>query len=198
MAGIDKTYVKTWQEYQDLVNWLEQNQFKCPNGDVIGICHYGWSKEDFDGERERPVLNTTQEEDYFLIKYCPLQFVQDRMKEVYDEEDYNSVKNGTSPYDTFTKEGRLGTGKIKLKKLRGRGKKYKYLYWTESLSYGLRYCTETNKWLWPYELGNWNTSTADRCHSIKALIRQIRKWQLPKGTGLRIYCGTNIWLAEVK
>ena len=80
MAGIDKTYVKTWQEYQDLVNWLEQNQFKCPNGDIIEIPHYGWSKEDFDGERERPVLNTTQEEDYFLIKYCPLQFVQDRMK----------------------------------------------------------------------------------------------------------------------
>ena len=198
MAGIDKTYVKTWQEYQDLVNWLEQNQFKCPNGDIIEIPHYGWSKEDFDGERERPVLNTTQEEDYFLIKYCPLKFVQDRMKEVYDEEYYNSVKNGTSPYDTFTKEGRLGDGKVKLQKIRGRGKKSKYLYWTDSSSYGLRFSEETNKWLWPYELGNWNTSTADKCHSIKALIRQIRKWQLPKGTGLRIVGGTNLWLAKVK
>ena len=198
MAAIDKTYAKTWQEYQDLVNWVEHNKFICPNGDVLEMCHYGWSKQDFDGETERPVLNTTQEQDYFIIKYCPLQFVQDRMKEVYDEEYYNSVKNGTSPYDVFSKEGKLGTGKIKLQKLRGRGKKYKYVYWTQSLSYGLRYYDETNKWLWPNELGNWNTNTADRCHSIKALIRQIRKWQLPKGTGLTLDCGTNSWLAEVK
>lgn len=57
MAGIDKTYTSSWEEYSSLVEWCKDKSFVLKNGDVIRPIKYiyKWEEEDFDGEREIPV-----------------------------------------------------------------------------------------------------------------------------------------------
>jgi len=197
MAAIDKTYTSSWEEYQEVVNWAKEHNFTCPNGMVIEPIKrvYKWDKEDFrDPERKLPILNTSHTLDYFLIKYCPLRVVQDRMKEIYGIDEYNAIKTGISWFDTFVRP-EAGT-KVKMiqdSKYRNRkpfsaysslhNRKYVRVlvdvrYNSESLWYNEDYDT----FLFPYELGIATCSCAvPKCKSIKAIIRKIRKWNLPKG-----------------
>lgn len=201
MAGIDKTYTSSWEEYQELINWAKNTQFNCPNGIIINPINYIYerNKESFNG-REIPVINSSQSLDYFLIKYCPIQFVQDRMKEVYDDEYYNSIKNGTSEYDTFIRpESGTKIKMIKDSKFHNRkffsfynnrfNKKLVYInievqYNNESLWYNEDFDT----FILNNELGYWTCNSADiKCKSIKAVVRKIKKWKLPKGAIVTVF-----------
>lgn len=99
MAAIEKTYTKDWEEYNSLRFWAQGKEFVCPNGRVLRPSEYlyEWNMEDFKGQ-ELPIMHTPQVLDYFLIKYCPLEFVQKRMKEVYRSW-YDEVITGESDYD---------------------------------------------------------------------------------------------------
>lgn len=98
MAGIDKTYTSSWDDYVALIEWISKNnktyKFEWTGGDKASVsdCLYEYKQEDFDG-RVWPVLNTPYVADKHLIRKCPLQFVQDRMKEVYGEEEYLRIKS---------------------------------------------------------------------------------------------------------
>ena len=85
MAGIDKTYTSSWEEYSSLVEWCKDKSFVLKNGDVVRPSRYiyKWQKEDFDGEREIPVWNTPTYLDIWLIRNCPIEFIQERLKEQY-------------------------------------------------------------------------------------------------------------------
>jgi hypothetical protein len=111
MAAIDKTYTDSWRNYCNLKEWASKSKFICPDGTIVDISKsvYGWLEErEFGKGRFLPVMSTSWVSDYYLIKYCPLDFVQKRMIEVYNEEFVQSVNNGKSEYDFFTKEGRYG------------------------------------------------------------------------------------------
>lgn len=201
MAAIDKTYAHTWEEYVSLVKWAKNTKFICPNGMTLSPMGYiyEWSKETYeesynsfkekylDFEFEFPVMNTSNAIDYFIIKECPLKFVQDRMKEVYSDEYIQSVLNGTSDYDTY-KRGPIGTKVkvIKYPKFGNKGKlceKKRGMKFIEVLGPNMRYNTEYDYWLSDSELGWYNCSMCNKkINSTKAMIRQIRKWKLPKGT----------------
>lgn len=197
MAALDKTYTDKWSEYQDIQNWAIGKIFIMPNGSKLNINRSVfkiWKKEDFNGE-ERPVMNTSWVEDYYLIKYCPLKFVQDRLKSVYDKEYYESVLNGTSDYDTFTKEGKYGT-RIRVIQYPANefGKHNKAINcgtWDVDLEepkeyHFMTYFDKENIWAWPDELvetqGDWVSSCCMRYKTIKAIRKAILKWKLPKGT----------------
>jgi hypothetical protein len=161
--------------------------------------------EELNNCRSILVMNTSGVEDYYLIKYCNIPFVQSRMKSVYSKEDYESIKNGTSKFDTFNRDSIAGT-RVKCiresefgKKdflYKRKGRKFKSDYWIEvtNKEHWLSYNEQFDHWvICGKELMN-NDSNA--CHkpikSRKALIRQIRKWKLPKGTIVRwsgCYCG---------
>lgn len=102
MAAIDKTYVSSYEDYRRIVNWARTAEFVCPNGEklsVIDYCYHTDKSEDEVREMIRksnaiPVMNTPIRLDYFLIKYCPIELVQERMKDVYDDGFYDTVKNG--------------------------------------------------------------------------------------------------------
>lgn len=102
MAAIDKTYTDKWSDYEALVNWAKDKVFVAKNGIKLQPLDYiyEWNKEDWPN-KSVPVMNTPESLDYFLVKECPLQFVQDRMKEVYGNEWYEEVKEGMSYYDSI-------------------------------------------------------------------------------------------------
>jgi hypothetical protein len=97
MAGIDKTYTASWDEYCQLLKWARAQKVSFKSdwpGERYTIegCIYERDESDFGG-REVPVMNTPCMVDRYLIRKCPLEFVQIRMKEVYGEEDYLRYKN---------------------------------------------------------------------------------------------------------
>ena len=120
MAAIDKTYTSSWKDYMSLVEWCKDKSFVLKNGDVIRPSNYiyKWQEEEFDGEHERPVWNTPVYLDIWLIRNCPIEFIQERLKEQYgggwsktaftehnDDDMYYKILTHTSPYDTFQRNG---------------------------------------------------------------------------------------------
>lgn len=219
MAAIDKTYVNNWKDYCDIVEWAKNKVYVCPNGTKLHVkndCYDGWTEESFKDGKFLPVLNTSHSMDYFLIKDCPFEVVQETMKFAYGDEFYNSVKNGTSGYDLFTKEGKQGSGRLKRLyrhrfsntnfpyPFRNRnGYKFKskfsvevHMPSTDGRRYGttLWYSDKIDNFLWNDELGEWTCNCVHCCRSIKALVRKIRKWKLPKGA---IVTARGRWIGEI-
>lgn len=89
MAAIDKTFTKSWDEYCQLKEWAKKKSLLKGREGVEATnllnCIYDHNESDFN-EREIAVMNTDYEVDVYLIRKCPLKFVQDRMKEVYQGE----------------------------------------------------------------------------------------------------------------
>lgn len=192
MAAIDKTYTNNFNEYQEFLNWAKTTTFTCPNGTKIYVYNYVydfWTKEDFD-EAPRPIMCSSFSLDYFLIKYCPFKFVQDRMLEVCGEEYYNSVKNGTSEYDKF-KYPEIGT-KFKIVRnslFNHKNYLYKFRHHTNKFIFSIElddvtlwYNKELKRYLMTYELGEYGASALRKAKTIKALIRVLRKLKLPKNS----------------
>lgn len=196
MAAIDKIYVRHYKDYITFLNWAKHKIYKCPNGMLIKVydyCYTSWTEENF-LETARPIANTPIALDYFLIKDCPFNFIQDNLRYMYDDEYYNSIKNNTSDYDNFSKNGKIGT-KVILKRI---GKySYKDYIWPRKInnkkywncvtiqitnSTDLTFNDKLSIWLWPNELGIANTDTAYTSNSIKSAIRHLIKWKLPIGT----------------
>ena len=196
MAGIDKTYTSSWLEYQALVDWARKTVFICPDGTKLRPIDYiyrYWKEENFNGN-EIPVMNTSNVCDYFLIKYCPLGFVQERMSEVYSAEYIQSIKDGVSAFDTFSKEGKYGIKYRLIKQPKKPNRCNRTLgYWfVQLLSPFIHYCEAENRWIWPDELTETRGWVSNTCHKFKtrrAIERHIRKWKLPKGTIVEVSGG---------
>lgn len=190
MAIIDKTYAKTWEEFESLVEWAKDKEFICPNGMKLYPINYiyEYNKDYYEISYEFPVMNTPKYMDYFLIKECPLDFVQNRMKEVYDGDYIRNVLNGNSEFDTYKRDIGTKVKIIKYSKFGNKGKlceKKKRMKFIEVdyLHCGLYYNEVYDYWISLDELGYY---TSNVCHkninSTKAMIRQIKKWKLPKGS----------------
>lgn len=206
MAAIDKTYISNWEDYIAIKEWCDKNEFICPNGMKIKIYPYEWTKEDFEEsvrnslDNDVPVLNTSNTQDYFLIKHCPITVVQNRMIGCYGKEYVDSVKNGTSVFDTFVRPAKISRIRLVHKpKFYEPSRYFRNNRWIQdkySVSVKLPdgyedgyawYNEDYNQWLLPNELGYLTISSAIlKCKTWKALIRQIRKWHLPVGSKIRV------------
>lgn len=211
MACIDNTYVDSYQQVLDFVNWAKDKNFVY-NGYTFNPLKWLYYtiedyKEHFETQTTEMVLfSTSKSQDYVLIKHCPLDFIQEQLKHKYDIEYYYSIKNGTSIFDTFNrndisgqkvkciKETKFGNKRFHYKS-RKRGKRSPLRYWVELRhpDYFLDYEENIDKWLISgYELFN-PYCMSSVCHkkikTRKALIRNIRKWNLPKGSIIR-------WMGE--
>lgn len=200
MAAIDKTYVSTWEEYNEYVNWAKDKVFVCPNGTEIRPIDYvyGYGYEFFDGETGRLLHNAPTSLDYFLIRECPIALIQNTLKWQYSEEFYEAVKNGTSEYDTFSKEGKYGN-KLKLVRKGHMAFEKPIKFYNRFLKKHMKgifevevsspegklmwYSSKINSFLWEDELGIKTSSCGTfHCHSVKALKRKLMKMNLPKGS----------------
>lgn len=200
MAGIDKTYTRSWEEYKSLVEWCKGKSFTLKNGDVIRPSRfiYKWDKECFDGENSLPVWNTPTYLDIWLIRNCPLGFIQDRLKEQYgggwsketftdhnDEDMYHQILHYRSPYDV----GRCkGSHKFYIKYKENHKFKDDDLYWwVNVINDGWWYNEKHNMWYHDDEALPITCNNAHFRGNIgkRKLARLIKRWNLPKGTQIR-------------
>lgn len=209
MAAIDKTYVRTWKDWKEITDWMKSFGRKLPNGSILrgeNFLYYpDATKEEIEDwlreQKEIPVINTSWTMDYFLIKECPLEVVQNRMQNVYSKEEYEAIKNGISEYDKFVRP--VGGKHLKLIKKPKYWNPSKYL-WNGKIckdrfvvdidlpkEYGDGYSwyyEENDYWSMPPELiaGGFMSSAVVCCKTHKALMRKILKWNLPVGTKVKV------------
>lgn len=212
MAGIDKTYVSNYEDWKEITEYMKNAVFTCPNGiklEGINYLYYPDIKQEeveewLSKRKSIPVMNTTCSVDYFLIKYCPIKVVQDRMNEVYNEDYIEAIKNGTSEYDTFVRpKGGKHVSIIEKPKQRYTYKWFNdYLNRYRNTGYAVtllypepfeeawqQYNEDYDKFILPNELGYWTVSGSfieTGCKSLKALIRKVIKWNLPISTKILV------------
>ena len=207
MAGIDKTYIKTVKEYRELYEWCKSvGTVTDDYGNRIIPMDYlipeseenvsEWLKSLGD-DAEIPIWNTDCIFDLYLIRYCPIKFVQDRMNEVYDEKYIQSVKNKTSVYDTFQRNG-VKNPHYKIVYSKGGKIKSKWQYWHIEITLddiSLDYDEDEDKWRHYaeafYGKHGYPTMYFSGRLDKKKLHRWIKKWNLPKGSIVQLYCFDN-------
>lgn len=193
MAGIDKTYTDSYEEYIKFKRWASEqvviffDGFKKCIGDYV---FDWWEEEDF--TQERPIMNTPNWVDIYLIQNCPFEFIQKRMKDVYSKETYSEFKNKDFPVKL--PEDYKQNRKIVIKRIKGvtefpiHNKPYspnKIGWFLEPVSYDWEYNKESKKWV---HTSMYYPTNACISHpkTVKAMIRQLRKQYLPSRLKFRL------------
>ena len=191
MASIDKTYLR-YEDYLTLKNWCENTQLIYDNGKIGSPMDFLFLyDEPYEGKA--PVWNTPKSFDRWLYHNCPLSFIQERLKEQYN-----------NPEEYFNKElpnPELGSHYTQLTKPKYNWRDDKY--WMidviqatlndESYWY---YGFDTHMWypnyiLMPPEMQSSRASIKNL--TKRKLNRLIKKWRLPIGTILNI---SNMWIGS--
>ena len=168
---------------------------------------------EFDAEKffDVGLWNTPTYVDIWLIRNCPFDFIQDRLKEQYgggwsketftnhnDEDMYIQIKNHTSIYDRYQRNGLGEKAKVKFYDYKkGNLLRDKKLVWfvevnpawyknkriTENIPFW-NYNETDNMWYCDEEAMPWTSSMATFHGALtkKNIINLIKKWNLPKDT----------------
>ena len=238
MSYIDKTYIVDYQQFTEVRDWCKGKIVETDNGlkyhaenflidkDMTEDYFNNWKKEVIEnrmrnyGETyeeayknaEIPLWNTPFYFDRWLIKNCPIQFIQDRLKYQYDYE-YEQIKNGTSVYDTYKRNGLGKNFHYKVICKPNWKPRYKFTYvdrfgndtcykenrkpwWlitiddtktVNPVSWWVN--TEHNYWTCSEEGLPFNSNMMDikrKNLNIHAIIRMIKKWDLPEGSQVKV------------
>lgn len=196
MASIDKIYVNNWKDFCEVRDYFMNTEFVGINGTKCVLKNYMYDVENitedfFDGKREVAVTNTPCKVDYYLAMYCTVKAVQE-----YLDNAYNGDWRYVSYWNDYLTFKRNPGSKIKIIKYPKFGKINKAL--NQRFGWHIRvitpdgkghnsypeYYSDTNQWIYDYELEFPIDKSCGLCNykTIKSLIRNIRKWKLPKGS----------------
>ena len=107
MANIDNTYVKSYKEYKEILDWCKSIGIIIDDYDNK-IQPYSWlyytnlTENDFsknENNKQYIIWNTTLIQDLYLIRHCPCKIIQKRMREVYSPDYIKDVLNFNTKYD---------------------------------------------------------------------------------------------------
>lgn len=207
MAGIDKTYAKTWDEYKEVLDWCKSVGIVT---DEYGnrLYPYSWlyntqltetdfGKDELGNDKWCTIWNTGSIQDLYIIRHCPCKVVQERMREVYHADYIQDVLDFNTEYDKFKRPENKDPHFTIMWKKRPKYKTKKvswsiYAYGENGKLY--EFDTPTfdeyeDRWLFPYD--TYYTEDYDYTKYFKGALtnrriyRKLRKWGLPKGTKLR-------------
>lgn len=208
MAAIDKTYLKTWNEYTTLYLWCKDagevtddwgNKFR-PLDYLRDYSYNEWMEYSENETDEVVVWNTPKYLDIYLIRYCPLIFIQERLKEQYGEgwsknafcttqNTYDEILNRTSTYDTYQRNG-VKNPKFNWDLVQSMKGVKNLSWWVRIDGYDWDYDEVANYWWHSDEVyhpkSDWisNVAIINGKLTKRKLARILRKWNLPKGTKL--------------
>lgn len=230
MAAIDKTYISEWEVFDKVRNWAKDKIIELKNGDKISLINYMYypylTKEDWDnmeqlykakypdGEFDVVLWNTPHYVDVWLIKNCPFQEIQDALKEQYgggwsklaftnhnDQDMYEQIKNGTSIYDTYQRNGLGKKSKVKFFGFTGKWfRDNECIWWISVNPYWIKgrspnlptywYNEDKDYWSVDEELLPITSNYAHRRGTLtkKNVVNLVKKWNFPKGTIVHFEC----------
>lgn len=163
----------------------------------------------FDHVSGIPVWNTPRYLDIWLIRNCPFDFIQDRLKEQYgggwsketftnpDEDNmYLQIKNKTSCYDTYKRNGLGKNIRINKKLFPVFRSRYIYsIFTTITVDFlddnFVWYYSGNDYWASHNDLKNniGNSSSHYHYHGYmkpKTIFRKLQKWNLPEGSKVHV------------
>lgn len=192
MAAIDKIYITSIEQYREYKKWCDSVPYQ---RDSIGnlwhpseFLYSGTEREYIIGliySKELPICNNPVYVDVFLIRNCPIEFIQNRLKEQYGDE-YDCILNHTSTYDTYNPVISTKFKVVKKPPFNFRNENC----WTvdvNSRDAYWRYSSEKHCWKSNFDLCYCDSSCA--CFkniSLRKIKRLIKKWRLPVGTTIKI------------
>jgi len=201
-----------WDEMHDASIKYAEEHYNTP--EHIASCKelYGDDWE-FNAENYFDVIlwNTPIYVDIWLIRNCPFEEIQNRLKEQYSggwsktaftdhNEDnlYEQIKNRTSVYDTFQRNGLGKKAKVKFHNIIGSWCRDKHCrWWIEVNPYWIGekktkfdigenpwYNENDDMWYWDKEAMPWTSNNCTKKGSLtkKNIVNLIKKWNLPKGS----------------
>lgn len=213
MAGIDKTYVNKEQAFQ-IIEWCKsigeqtlENGYKFNPIDFV-LLMYSLDLPNF-GYREDDtsycLWNTPTWFDRWLWLNCPFEFIKNRIKEQYSEDYLNKFESFQySPQSANPHFGKQHYSFLEEPKWYGHKyfmnhgnydnsrAFYEVIVEFPNHAYGNSYDKTTDSWghnvfeMLPYEDNYvWN-DYHKKSPTKKSIIRQLRKWYLPKGTVVKL------------
>lgn len=188
----------TFNQYLTLLDYCKNTKFKCNNGYIYNLIDYIYYYDEY--QKNKLVFKTTEKLDYFLIKYCSLDFIQNFLKNIYNN--YNDFINGITIYDDVINNGYIISNKFKIlsrspnmmsknyiyKDKYNNDKMYISIYYKGTEAF---YNEELKKFVFYDELGEGDYTGVFKCRTIKALNRFLRKVKLPKGCIISVI-GNNV------
>lgn len=211
MAAIDKTYV-TRDQLIEAINWcIEIGEVTLENGYKFKPINYIYAYNDIDNlpdKKEYILWNTSIWFDRWLWCNCPLSFVRERLQEQYDNDSLEDFKSWVYEKSekrnvkyTFLKTPSYRFWKWIINTARRKNpwrNKCKQATYTCEVrvpgeEFERDYDKQTNEW---YEMFGMLPAHDEyiwqehhkRIPSKKSIIRQLKKWNLPKGTIVKIKC----------
>jgi hypothetical protein len=194
MASVDKTYTSSYSEYKSFKDWADKQYVTFFDGLKVCVGDYVWKlSEDMFDDYPTPIMNTPIWVDAYLIQNCTHQFVLDRMKEVHEEEYYNTLKAkdlGAKPSEEYQQNRNISFKKVIRNKrrlfpslnkkvgswlLRVKRSDYKFLnsFWM---------CNDITKvWSDDFDTLYPTNTNALSLESIEEVKSHLQKQYLPKG-----------------
>lgn len=215
MAGIDKTYIKTYSQYKEVCDWCKDivvtfdtyndKNIKFKPSEFINK----YTEDDFNQLPENGELvlwNTPSYMDQWLIQNCPIDFIQKRLKEQYGD-DYDDIKNGN--FDTYERNGLAQYIHFKVIKKPHVYRRFSFIYTDRQNK--LRVYKENKKGVWEIRIEDkhyiwfyneqydyWTNNIElfpydsfvctikKKNLNIKSICRYLKKWNLPAGLKITI------------
>jgi len=246
MAGIDKTYINNWENFDKVRNWALDKSFKLKNGQIIYLKDYMYypdmAKQEWDENKKSHkeyclkkaeeyrqngaeneakyyenwakhydviLWNTPTYVDIWLIRNCPFDFIQERLKEQYgggwskeaftdhnEDNMYEQIKNHTSIYDTYQRNGLGKSAKVHFHNYKNVPRDKKCFWWIEVHNFGWWYNEDDNMWYCHEEAMPHTSNVYNKKGTLtkKNIINLIKKWNLPKGTKVTFSCDIERYL----
>ena len=224
MAGIDKTYVKSWEDYVSIRKWAEsvgevkddfgntfspldwmseyeeiefkeslENQKKRYRDYYSDPIHVQeakeWNGPDWEpepgGVGELVLWNTPTYFDIWLIRECPLDFIQDRLKQQYGKS-YTEIKERRSEYDQYVRPAASSHFRFSSRVLPKI--KSKWLWWNIRVK-DFYYDEDQDKWYHWLECREYTGCSVELKGSLgkRKLARKLKKWGFPAGTVIEVF-----------
>lgn len=204
MAAIDKLYLNSWEQYTKFRDWLKScGEVTDDFGNKFTPIYELWeyNEVDFDNNTWRPVSSFPTHIDIWLIRNCPLDYIQEGLEEQYTDS-YQDIKDGVSDYDTYKRNGLGKNIKVRLQDMPCTRDISRDSYGKQCWTYldvrfpddeFVHYHGGNDVWASYYDMRN-------RCNhgcvssefgkrgymSRKAIYRKLQKWNLPEGATVRV------------
>lgn len=190
MGYIDKIYTNSYNKYKEFKEWANKQYVTFYNGHTMCIGDEIWNlnEEDFKND-EIAIANTPIWVDIYLIQNCKMQFILDRMKEIYTKETYKKFQTidiTFKPNDDFKQNRKIVIKKAKSNSFPIHEKPYGKFKWKLRCDDKFSYCEKTKVWSSDENYYPKNTNTME-IKSIESVVRYLRTQYLPKGITFKLY-----------